>query len=359
MMPQRLTPVIHLQRVGVVQPAPGVLLRAEEDGRQALHAHHGEERVVIQRQHRRLRNAATLANPIEEAWQIVVVEEVQHQAALRFGRLLHNPVSKSRHRLLLRAGHEDVLQDEVERVVVHRPVVPGGVAGDVGHVCVDHLVIGRNRRSRLRDMVEEVPVDVPGCVNAYAVKPILVHVVSHPLHQALPHHGVLVVEVRQAIQLAMLEEVRTALIVSIMDEAAVVTMVVLRLVERFQDGHFSGIRGIHLLRPCMIHVHINDDLHLSFVQENHHLSHIFLRAVGWVHLCQVLCPVAVVAMRHLVHNRGQNDSIHTKLLQIAHLLHEAWDAAAAVLVQLFAVLGLRSGKAVDEDLVHCYLRPRP
>mmetsp|Transcript_16151 Transcript_16151/g.38359 ORF Transcript_16151/g.38359 Transcript_16151/m.38359 type:complete len:506 (+) Transcript_16151:2375-3892(+) len=183
--------------------------------------------------------------------------------------------------------------------------------------------------------------------------------VAQPLHQPLPHHGILVVEVGQAVELAMLQEVRAALVVRVVDQAAIVRVVMLRLVEGLQDRHVPGIAGIHLLAACVVHVHIHNDLHLPLVQQNHQLPHIFLRAIGRVDLVQVLGPVAVVAVRHLVHHRGQDQAIHAQLLQVVDLLHEPRQIPAAILVQLLAVLGVRSGEAVDEHLVHGHLWPGP
>mmetsp|Transcript_48642 Transcript_48642/g.105919 ORF Transcript_48642/g.105919 Transcript_48642/m.105919 type:complete len:210 (+) Transcript_48642:2460-3089(+) len=144
-----------------------------------------------------------------------------------------------------------------------------------------------------------------------------------------------------------------------MDKAAIVRVVVLWLVERFQDGHIPRIAGINLLRARVIHVDIHDHLHPSFMQKDHQLPNIFLGAIGWIHLGEILCPIAMVAMRHLIHHWRQDDAVHPKLLQITHFLHEARQVAAAVFIQFFTVLWVRRGKPIDEDLVHGHLWPGP
>mmetsp|Transcript_3448 Transcript_3448/g.8213 ORF Transcript_3448/g.8213 Transcript_3448/m.8213 type:complete len:208 (-) Transcript_3448:1614-2237(-) len=183
--------------------------------------------------------------------------------------------------------------------------------------------------------------------------------ISHPLHQSLPHDGVLVVEIRQPVELAVLQEVGTTLVVGVVDEAAVVRVIVLRLVEGFQQGHISWIAGIDLLGPGMVHVHVNDDLHLPLMKQDDHLSHIFLCSVSRIHLREIFRPVAMVSVRHLVYNRGKDDAVDTQLLKIAHFVHDARDAATTILVQLLAVLRLRRGESIDKDLIHCDLRPSP
>ena len=43
-----------------------------------------------------------------------------------------------------------------------------------------------------------------------------------------------------------------------------------------------------------------------------------LGAIGWIHLGEILCPIAMVAMRHLIHHWRQDDAVHPKLLEIGH-----------------------------------------
>mmetsp|Transcript_62982 Transcript_62982/g.111867 ORF Transcript_62982/g.111867 Transcript_62982/m.111867 type:complete len:280 (-) Transcript_62982:1511-2350(-) len=208
-------------------------------------------------------------------------------------------------------------------------------------------------------MIQEVPVDVASSINSDAVKAILVHVVTHPLHETLPHSGVLVVEVGQAVQLAMFEEIGSTIVVRIMDETAVVRVVVLRLVERFQDGHVTSVAGINLWTSSMIHVHVHDDFHLTLMQKHHHVLDFILCSVGWIYLRQILCPIAVVAMRHLIHNGGKHNAIHSKLLKVSYFVHDAGDSAAAVVVQLVTMSRIWAGKAVNQNLIHGNLRPCP
>mmetsp|Transcript_46405 Transcript_46405/g.83645 ORF Transcript_46405/g.83645 Transcript_46405/m.83645 type:complete len:532 (-) Transcript_46405:354-1949(-) len=109
----------------------------------------------------------------------------------------------------------------------------------------------------------------------------------------------------------------------------------------------------------MVHVDVNDDLHLPLMQKDNHRLDLVLCAVGRIHGVQVFRPIPVVAMRHLVHNGGEHNTIDAKLLKIANPVHEPLDSAAAVVVQLVAVLFVGTGEAVDQDLVHCHLRPCP
>ena len=43
-----------------------------------------------------------------------------------------------------------------------------------------------------------------------------------------------------------------------------------------------------------------------------------LGAIGRVHLGEILGPIAMVAVRHLVHHRRQDDAVHTEFLNVVH-----------------------------------------
>mmetsp|Transcript_127590 Transcript_127590/g.369366 ORF Transcript_127590/g.369366 Transcript_127590/m.369366 type:complete len:509 (+) Transcript_127590:2202-3728(+) len=182
---------------------------------------------------------------------------------------------------------------------------------------------------------------------------------AHPTLQALPHLRVLVVVVGEAIQLATLQELRSLVIVLIVNEAAIVRVVVLWLVEGLQDRDVTRIAGVHLRSAGVVQVDIDNGLHLALVEEHHQLAKLGFIAILGVDSIQVLGPIAVVAMRHLLDYRRQDHPVHTQHVQVLKLLANACEISATIVVQLLAPLGRWGREAIDEDLVHRNLRPSP
>mmetsp|Transcript_35476 Transcript_35476/g.57113 ORF Transcript_35476/g.57113 Transcript_35476/m.57113 type:complete len:203 (+) Transcript_35476:1469-2077(+) len=90
-MPERLPPVVHLQGVRVVEPTPGILLRAIEQRGQPFHSHHAKKRIVIERHHGGLWNLTSFADSVQKPRQVIVVQEVEQQSALGFGCRCRHP----------------------------------------------------------------------------------------------------------------------------------------------------------------------------------------------------------------------------------------------------------------------------
>mmetsp|Transcript_43123 Transcript_43123/g.130306 ORF Transcript_43123/g.130306 Transcript_43123/m.130306 type:complete len:200 (+) Transcript_43123:1662-2261(+) len=177
--------------------------------------------------------------------------------------------------------------------------------------------------------------------------------------QPLPHPRILVIVIGQSVELAPLQEVRSLVVILVVDQAAVVRVVILRQVERLDNRNVRRIAGVHLRPTCMVQIHVDDGFHLPFVQEHNELPKLGLGAVLGVHHVEVLGPVAVVPVRHLLHDRRQGDPVDAERLQVAEPLPYAGEVAAAVVVHLLAPHGRRRGEAVDQNLIHGDLRPRP
>lgn len=84
--------------------------------------------------------------------------------------------------------------------------------------------------------------------------------------------------------------------------------------KRFQ-GSILG-----LLRLFTIYIYIGVSIrgywifHRGFRARDSPKSPHVLGAIGWIHLGEILCPIAMVAMRHLIHHWRQDDAVHPKLL---------------------------------------------
>mmetsp|Transcript_66099 Transcript_66099/g.173272 ORF Transcript_66099/g.173272 Transcript_66099/m.173272 type:complete len:402 (+) Transcript_66099:2101-3306(+) len=208
-------------------------------------------------------------------------------------------------------------------------------------------------------MLQETPLDVPGRIHADAVEAVHVDVLADPLHEARPHPRVLVVVVREAVQLATLEEGGALVVVLVVHQAAVFVVEELRLVEGLQDRDRLRIGGVDGRVAGVVQVHVDECLHLPLVKEHDELPEVGLGAVLRIHRCEVLGPIPVVAMGHLRHDGRHDDAVHAQVLEVAQLGPDARDVAAAIVVELLA-LGLVCGReAVDQDLVHGHLRPGP
>mmetsp|Transcript_107565 Transcript_107565/g.304184 ORF Transcript_107565/g.304184 Transcript_107565/m.304184 type:complete len:476 (+) Transcript_107565:1934-3361(+) len=350
-VPEWGPPVVDLQRVRKIQDAPLVLLGAIEQHREPLHAQHAEQRVVVQE--------LVTVQLVDEPGEVVVVQEVEHQPSSGELGLVRHPVCQITHGPLAGAGHKDVPEHEVQRVVVHGVVVAGGVRRNILRLSVDHLKEGRNGGSCLGYVVQEAPEDVPRRVHADAVEAVLVDVGPDPVHQALPHHGVLMVVVGKAVELAALQERGAALVVLVVHEAAVVRVKEGRVVEGPERGERRGAARVGVGPARVVQVDVHDDLHPSLVQEHDEVLDVLLGAILGVDAVEVLRPVPVVAVGHLLHDRRQYHPVNAQSLEVVQLRADAGDGSPAVVLELLAVRGRGSGEAVDEDLVHRHLRPRP
>mmetsp|Transcript_72117 Transcript_72117/g.207056 ORF Transcript_72117/g.207056 Transcript_72117/m.207056 type:complete len:217 (+) Transcript_72117:2455-3105(+) len=137
-------------------------------------------------------------------------------------------------------------------------------------------------------------------------------------------------------------------------------MVVLRLIEGLQHGDGDGVADVDGGDAGVVQVDVDDRLHLTLVQQHNQFPQLVLGSVLRVDLRQVLGPIAVVSMRHLLDHRREHHSVYAQRLQVAQLVPDAGEGTPAIVVQLVAMRRLGHGvEAVDQDLIHGHLRPSP
>mmetsp|Transcript_127590 Transcript_127590/g.369368 ORF Transcript_127590/g.369368 Transcript_127590/m.369368 type:complete len:315 (+) Transcript_127590:1092-2036(+) len=109
-VPQRRAPIVHLQGVREVQNPTSVLLAAVQEHRKALHSKNAHQRIVVQHH--------VPIQLVDEAREVVVLEEIQKQSALRLRSLLLHPSAKHIHWRLVWAWNENIDELVVQRVII-------------------------------------------------------------------------------------------------------------------------------------------------------------------------------------------------------------------------------------------------